>query len=396
MSQKLFKALVFAVLPAISLVLVGELGARLLLFFRYGNDPMWLIAPFGWQEGDRHAGDSARRHSDDLARVRRGVKQSSKLVTIFMGPTRWKGNIQFDFYDTCEGRTIFFRFNKLGYRGPDWTERPAENTLRILALGGSSTLGVTNPEDKAWPFLLEKAFRMKSGKRVEVLNGGRNAEKLEQITSAYKKRLSDLGAQMVIYYGGYNEVAVDSLLYMDVSRMIDHLNKKILPWLYKTIYSRSMLYTILLEKYANWRVLSNSKALVPNFSFYIKQLKKFAQEVNLKRANLLIVIQENRLPWGKDLSELNLQDTEAVKAYVTKPVKSGFRLPQSIRMRQHHILMEALRRLPSDAFPGNVRVIDSSDVIARYPDREKIFCDPIHLTDLGNSILMKSLVPFIP
>lgn len=395
MSQKLFKPLVFAVLPAIFLILSGELGARFLLFFRYGNDPLWLIAPFGWQGGDRYSGDSARRHTGDSTRMKKGVNQSSKLVTIFMGPARWKGNIQFDFYDTCEDRTISFRFNKLGYRGPDWTERPAINTLRILALGGSSTLGVTNPEDKAWPSLLEEAFRIKRGKRVEVLNGGRNAEKLEQITAAYKKRLNELGAHIVVYYGGYNEVAVDSLLYIDVSRMIDHLNKKILPWLYKTIYSRSMLYTILLEKYANWRVLSNSKALVPDIGSYIRQLKKLAQEVKLKGSNLLIVIQENRLPRGKDLTELNLQDTEVVKAYVTKPV-SGFKLLQSIRMRQHHILMEALRRLPSDAFPGNVRVVDLSDVIASHPDRNRIFCDSIHLTDLGNSILVKSLVSFIP
>lgn len=371
--RRAMKRAAFALLPAIALLLAGELGARALLFVRHGYDPKWFIAPFGWEGGDRAA------------------SEYENIPLYPKGPARWTGNIQFEFKDACEGRILSFRFNRLGYRGEDWRETPTGDAVRVLALGGSSTLGVTNPEDKTWPAILEKDLQGKLGgsRKVEVLNAGRNAEKLDQMITAFRETLYSLDPRLVIYYGGYNEVAVDSALSIDVGEAINHLNKKVFPWFYTTLYSRSMLYTMLLEKYAYWRVSRSSSALVPDVKAYVERVKRLAKAVRRKGKKLLIVIQENRLPRREELERLNLKDADAVRQYVSATGNDGLGVLKRIHSRIHHILMEALRRLGPDSLGPDVQIIDPASAFAGQSDRNELFCDPIHLTDKGNLTLAR-------
>ncbi len=417
--RRAMKGAAFALLPAVALLLAGELGARALLFVRHGYDPKWFIAPFGWERGDRSASEFANRRLQGKAQgaaVERPGRSGETFekkkrpagapppgaapgkgggppapVEVFLGPARWTGNIRFEFKDACGGRILSFRFNRLGYRGGDWRETPPGDAVRILALGGSSTLGVTNPEDKTWPAILEKDLRGRLGgsRKVEVLNAGRNAERLDPMISAFRERLYSLDPRLVIYYGGYNEAAVDSALFIDVGEAIDHLNKKVLPWFYTTLYSRSMLYTVLLEKYAYWRVSRSSSALVPDVKAYVERVKRLAEAVRRKGEKLLIVIQENRLPRGEELESLDLKDADAVRRYVSATGNGGLGALKRIRSRIHHILMEALRRLGPDSLGPDVRIVDPASAFAGHSDRNELFCDPIHLTDKGNATLAR-------
>ncbi|MBI2882285.1 MAG: SGNH/GDSL hydrolase family protein, partial [Candidatus Tectomicrobia bacterium] len=318
-------------------------------------------------------------------------------VEVFLGPARGVGDVRFQYKDSCGGRILSFRFNRLGYRGPEWPARPPEKTVRILALGGSSTLGVANPEDKTWPGLLEARLQGKlGGLRAEVLNAGRNAEQLPHILEALRQTLGALRPRVAIYYGGYNEVAVGSALFADVSEVIDHLNKRVLPWLSATLYSRSMLYTVLLEKYAYLRASRASDALVPDVKSYLERIGRLAEEARRVGARLVIVLQENRTPRGEDLKRLSLEDPKGIRGYVAAAGEGGLDSMKRIASRQQHVLMEALRRLRPGSLGPGVEIVDPSPAFAAYPDRQKLFCDPIHLTDAGNAVLAGFIAEKLP
>ncbi len=98
--------------------------------------------------------------------------------------------------------------NALGYRGAEVGPRPAEGTLRILTLGGSTTYGykVNDPVD-AWPARLERILRERLGRPVEVLNGGLLYATSAELLAHYLVRGRHLGADIVIVHTGGNDAA---------------------------------------------------------------------------------------------------------------------------------------------------------------------------------------------
>jgi len=65
------------------------------------------------------------------------------------------------------------RINRLGFRGPDYAWKPAPGTLRLIALGGSSTFCFqSSTEETTWPRLLQKYLADRLAMPVEVVNLG--------------------------------------------------------------------------------------------------------------------------------------------------------------------------------------------------------------------------------
>jgi lysophospholipase L1-like esterase len=69
-------------------------------------------------------------------------------------------------------RGIPTRINELGLRGPAVARSPAPGVHRILALGDSATFGAGLPVEEAFPAVLERELRARSGAGWEVLNTG--------------------------------------------------------------------------------------------------------------------------------------------------------------------------------------------------------------------------------
>jgi len=97
--------------------------------------------------------------------------------------------------------------NSLGFRGPEFRKEKEEGTFRIVALGESTTMGVTLSEgDRPWPEVLEEMIRerMPKGPRVEVINAGVAAYTLEDGLVRLEEDVLPLKPDLLISYHGYN------------------------------------------------------------------------------------------------------------------------------------------------------------------------------------------------
>jgi hypothetical protein len=98
--------------------------------------------------------------------------------------------------------------NSLGYRDREVTVAKPPGTVRVICLGGSTTVaGVTN--DQTYPAQLERALLARPGARpVQVLNFGKNS--LESDFWTAPRRLAELlrfEPDVVVQYEGVNDVA---------------------------------------------------------------------------------------------------------------------------------------------------------------------------------------------
>jgi len=104
------------------------------------------------------------------------------------------------------------RINSLGFRGDEFERRKPPHTIRIAALGASTTFcAEVSDNHKTWPHRLqEKLAQAYPGVNFEVINtpvgGYTAAENLRNLTH----RVLPLEPDLAIYYEGNNEIAKDT------------------------------------------------------------------------------------------------------------------------------------------------------------------------------------------
>lgn len=117
------------------------------------------------------------------------------------------------------------QINKQGYRNEKDIGNLESGTLRILALGGSSTWGymLKRPGD-TWPGQLEETLNEnvdRTGyKHVEIVNGGLNYATSAELLSHYVFRDRYLGSKIVIIHSGDNDIG--PLLFPDYDPEYTH------------------------------------------------------------------------------------------------------------------------------------------------------------------------------
>ena len=135
-TRSLAARLAVAVLVPAALLLLAEGAARIYLVNRYGRQ---ALARF-----ERAHGASALPPSVPM--------EYQYSLTTRTGT------------DPCSGRAITYTVNSIRKRGREWTPHKAPRTLRVLAVGGSTTWGVNNPDWATWPARLERALAERLGR----------------------------------------------------------------------------------------------------------------------------------------------------------------------------------------------------------------------------------------
>lgn len=290
--------------------------------------------------------------------------------------------------DACSGREITFSVNAEGGRGLDWMIAKQQGTLRILAVGGSSTFGVNSPDDATWPAVLEADLRQRHGGRVEILNGGQSGIRLEGIVDLLSEWLIWYQPDLVIYYGAYNNTQRTTFTQIDALIESFHRSREI-GRLASLLYYRSMLYTYLVEK-IHFHLVTRSAAVVPEIEYFQMQLQRFIQLLRERNVTPLLVLEMTELPPEPSLGDLGLDDRPAVKTLILKAVDASSRTSYErlarIRVYQTQVLWEVIRRTGK---AQGVQVIDPRPAFEHEQGARRVFCDEVHLTDFGNQILAR-------
>jgi hypothetical protein len=88
---------------------------------------------------------------------------------------------------------IDIQLNSHGFRGDEFSKEKDDNTIRIFAVGGSTTYGFGVPNESSYPFLLQKKINsLNLEKKVEVINAG--------VAGAWSKMETDLIKDKLIEY----------------------------------------------------------------------------------------------------------------------------------------------------------------------------------------------------
>ena len=98
--------------------------------------------------------------------------------------------------------------NSLGYRNDEFAIQKDTGTIRILCLGGSTTLMwpyIRDPKD-TWVAQLERRLQTISRKRVQVINAGLSYGTSAEALAGYVFRHRHLEPDIIIYHGGGNDV----------------------------------------------------------------------------------------------------------------------------------------------------------------------------------------------
>ncbi len=97
--------------------------------------------------------------------------------------------------------------NALGYRGPEVAIPKPAGDFRIVALGGSTTYGISTSWEDAYPAQLQNLLRDEYGyTNVEVVNAGLSGYNSWDILANFEFRVSELEPDMIIFYEGINDV----------------------------------------------------------------------------------------------------------------------------------------------------------------------------------------------
>ena len=112
----------------------------------------------------------------------------------------------------AKGARIHVKINSLGFRGNEFTREKPSNTIRIVAMGASTTFcAEVSSNERTWPHRLqEKLQAAYPSVRVEVINaavaGYTSTENLKNLQS----RVLPLDPDLVIYYEANNEIVHDT------------------------------------------------------------------------------------------------------------------------------------------------------------------------------------------
>jgi hypothetical protein len=353
-------------LPTLVVLLFGEASARVYYVMKRAEPLSRILQPFGPRSRER--GQDAAREQSPVVYEYQLVGTSKRL-------------------DSCSGRELTFVANEWGGRGDGWTRDRTPGTTRLVAVGGSTTYGVNNPEEATWPALLEQALRTR-GVRAEALNFGWPSQRLEHVVEM-ADRVAQFHPDVVLYYEAANNATAHANVNFDTDTVIERFH--VYSWvgrLTSWLHYRSVLYTLALEK-VQFALAKRRQAIIPEIAYFQTQLRRFAETFRHHGITPIFVLQVTDAAPEPLFERVDLSKRDAVEAAILQAVRAdlapdGASLGSRLWTYQTQVLVEVVRR----AGPAlGVQVIDPRPAFADYQGRERLFCDFIHLTDAGNRLL---------
>ena len=373
-----WKSALFATIILGIMLVLFEGAARVGFYFAEGRNPYYLT--FGFVP-------DIEAHSAE-----------------FDGYTKFEPNSTYH-YRVNDSLTYSMSINSDGFRSTtDFVRPKPAGTLRIVALGESSTFGLASNDDETYPYLLEQSLRGHAGRsNVEVYNLGIPHYRSNNILAVARAELAALEPDIVTFYAGYNNSAVmkpaeqaggayaakdwlkaHSVMYRTVHPYAVTAYSKL-----SSLVGRDMIglpHLDLPVELPAERVTQLRAAAVNEFR---TDLSALADVVAATGAQLVLVTQSytlRRLPGGLGLYD-QWRPYAVEVAYVDSILNTTGSVPSAFStLLIHRDLMEVLREVAQER---QLLLVDGLSALDK--DRERVMATYVHLTREGNTRLAAAI-----
>lgn len=197
----MLKKLKFFILSAFLIFFALECLLRVVLAIKIGPDILF----YGILPRNREVTEKSQ---DNTANPRRNIHLHDYKTSNY---TKYYSN-QKRFDSDKKGNIFSVRINRMGFRGKDFEIAKPYGVLRVVCLGGSSTLGYGNKDNETYPYYLEEILNKEitglNDEKItsaEVINLGIPHLRSDQIFSLFAREAIRLSPDIVTFYEGVND-----------------------------------------------------------------------------------------------------------------------------------------------------------------------------------------------
>jgi lysophospholipase L1-like esterase len=292
-------------------------------------------------------------------------------------------------YTTDKG--ITYTINSKGFRGKEFDIK--KNKIRVLAFGGSTTIGIESPDDKTYPSQLEEILN-KFKDNYEVVNMGFGSKSLRFIkellfTEAYKYQPDIIviysNRNAIMYNGSYSYSNQPSKQ-INLIKLRYFLQENIMTYrLMRKIYKRILNLNSDNLKSPHHEKGISEEYLINGYKNSILEIVNFSKNKNIK----VILVKQPHIFFTRNiLDEVNkFSVNELIEKY-----KKGFFLKKLNldEIKNFWIVLGTIINKNLDYFNKfeNVIIVDP---INKLTSTNLNFTDNLHLTPVGNYVLASEI-----
>ncbi len=352
------------VLGTLALLLVLEIGLRLVAFVGYGYSRYYLLyglhALAGRVDVSPWSTFTGAHYKFPPHYVLRGaVGQAAETATI----------------------------NALGFRGRDFEPRKPPGVFRIVCLGESSTFGFHNSDTGTYPYLLQTLFEPRPGRpRVEVINGGFPYYNTGSILSLLRAEVLEYEPDLLTLYAAFNDASWP-LQVGPITRMLLWVQRHSITYLllkeHVVTDERVMVAKRAIDKWIPWKL---GEAALNRYADEVarRYRRNVAEILALARARgigLIVIRQPMRAR-----SNRRKLTYEQEHELVLQKLRHGRAISSpEFTLVVHHRLLAELDRLAAE---HHLPVVDNVAIVDADPRRLATY---VHLTEEGNLRLAEAL-----
>jgi lysophospholipase L1-like esterase len=276
-------------------------------------------------------------------------------------------------------------YNSRGFRQPEWAPKK-EGTLRIVALGGSTTYGMYSKNGvDVWPALLEKKLQVQWGPQLEILNLGIPGYTTHELIGVAAMLVPTLTPDIVLIHVGANDAF--SACYPDEGGP-DNTNfrysfsYKPIPGVLLFLMRNSKLIRVLAYRYA-----VSAKGYLPGDMIAAMQYRHPSDEDAVKNA-----AKATGKYFRQNIDSLIalVKNTGAIPVLLTHPLNPQWEYPTKVF---YQAMVEAHRRNNRIVMElAQLRNVPMVDLYASMRD-VRYFNDAIHETPAGMEAKALLLAP---
>jgi len=298
------------------------------------------------------------------------------------------------FQKNKNGKLVEYNINSKGFRGKEFkVEKTSSN--RIISFGGSTTMGLSSPDNLTYPSILESIIQKKNYD-AEVLNFGLSSKSLNFIKDLFYSEAINYKPDIITVYSNRNPALYDS-----TGSKIKYNNKNLYIKKINTLLANNiMTFRLLFKLYK--KVLSigvksdkitspyNSK-IEHNIYYFEEQYRNTLEEIIAQsRINSIKVILIKQAVFynpsiQQKLEEKKIKELIEILKNLKQKGINGYDYNKSFWIVTNVLLNKQLDTLKHYK---NVIIVDPTKELLQSQEN---FYDHIHLSEKGNSIIAQAI-----